>query len=107
MQYYAVIKQREFHSKYGGIATEIILVNLKSRQEYKTYIDGRNFNSVNWQHILRHPERGYILSGIKIKDQEKHILNADSDPVISFESESQDVVFDEIMSYWAEQDQMN
>jgi hypothetical protein len=104
MEYYAVIKQREFDSKYGGRATEIILVNIKTKTEYKTYIDKRNFNAVNWSHILRHPERGYILSGVKIKDREKCIINADSDPVISFESSTQDAVFDELTSYWSEQD---
>jgi hypothetical protein len=107
MQYYAVIKQREFDSKYGGRATEIILVNIKTREEYKTYIDRRNFNAVNWTHILRHPERGYILSGVKIKDQEKRIINADSDPVITFESSTQDVVFDELESYWGELDKIS
>ena len=103
---YAIIKQEQFHSKYGGIATEIILVNIKTRQEFKTYIDDRNFNSVNWQHILRHPERGYVITGVKIKDATKKIINADSDPIISFESETQDTVFDELESYWAEQDRL-
>ena len=106
MPQYAILKQREFHSKYGGTATEIILVNIQTRQEFKTYIDQRNFNAVNWQHIIRHPERGYVLTGIKIKDQVKGILNADSDPIISFESESQDTVLDELQSYWAEQDSL-
>jgi len=107
MEYYAVIKQREFHSKYGGTATEIILVNIKTRVEYKTYIDRRNFNAINWSHILRHPERGYILTGVKVKDREKCIINADSDPVITFESSTQDVVFDELLSYWGELDKLS
>ena len=106
LEQYAIIKQREFNSKYGGTATEIILVNIKTRQEFKTYIDQRNFNAVNWQHIIRHPDRGYVISGVKIKDRVKGIINADSDPIITFESETQDVVFDEITSYWAEQDRL-
>lgn len=105
-QHYAIVKQETKYSKYGGVITTITLVGLDDRCEYTTYIDPSNFNSKNWQHIVRHPEHGFILKGLKVKkNQTKNIINADSDPVIAWEHENIDAVLDAIMDKWRQQDE--
>jgi hypothetical protein len=104
-QYYAVVKQETKYSKYGGVITNITLVGLDDRKEYTTYIDPSNFNSKNWQHILRHAEHGFILSGLKVKkNQKKNIINADSDPIIAWEHDNIDDVVSAVMDKWQQQD---
>ena len=105
-QHYAIVKQETKYSKYGGVITTITLVGLDDRCEYTTYIDPSNFNSKNWQHILRHPEHGFILSGPRVKkNQKKNIINADSDPVIAWEHTNVDDVLTAIMDKWHQQDE--
>ena len=106
-QHFVILEQNTRPSRYGGLITEIIMVGVKDRQEYKTYVDPLNINARNWQHITDHPAHGFIIRGLKYKDQEKRILNADSDPIIEWEHESLDVVSQELLAHWQEQDSRN
>lgn len=98
-RFYAILKQEEFESKYGGTAIKVLMVCLNDRQLYHTYIDHRMMNFENWGHILRHPERGYVISGVKIKNKEKSLINADSDPLIFAEFRQIQEMFDEIAGH--------
>lgn len=105
-QHYAIVKQETRYSKYGGVITTITLIGLDDRKEYTTYIDPDNFNSKNWHHIVRHPEHGFILKGLKVKkNTDKNIINADSDPIIAWEHENIDDVVSAIMDKWQQQDE--
>lgn len=104
-QHYAIVKQETKYSKYGGVITTVTLVGLDDRKEYTTYIDPSNFNAKNWSHIVRHPEHGFILTGLRVKkNTDKAIINADSDPVIAWEHTNIDDVLDAIMDKWSQQD---
>jgi hypothetical protein len=105
-KHYAVIKQEQKWSKHGGHVTEITMVGLDDRLPYTTWIDPMNMNNKYWQHILRTPEHGFILSGLKkkkMKDRDD-VINADSKPVIAWEHTSQDEMIDIIMDEWRRQD---
>jgi hypothetical protein len=105
-QYYAVVKQEQSYSKYGGSITAITLIGLHDRQEYKTYIDPSNFNADHWGHIIRHPEHGFILGNLKTKRKlEKLIINADSDPIIAWEHDNIDALVEAVIEKWRQEDQ--
>jgi hypothetical protein len=106
-QNYIIVKQETMNSKYGGEIIKITLVGTRDRFEYTTYIDPRNRNATNWFHIINHPTRGYVVSGIKTKQSKdgKLLVNADSDPIISAECEHSSELFCELIAVWREQDE--
>lgn len=106
-QNYVIVKQESIDSKYGGTVVKITLVGTRDRFEYITYVDPRNRNASNWFHIINHPLRGYILSGIKTKQSRegKLLVNADSDPIIRAEVEDISLLFAEVLAVWREQDE--
>ena len=105
-QRYVVLKQEQIYSKYGGQIVRIIMVGTNDRIEYTTYVDPRNHNHKHWVHILAHPERGFVLRGIKTKVKDgKVLVNADSQPLIDWEDLDPDYLFSELMQVWAEQDE--
>ena len=105
-QHYAVIKQEKRWSKHGGHVTEITMVGLHDRLPYTTWIDPMNMNSKYWQHILRTPQHGFILTGLKRKKMQDRddVVNADSKPIIAWEHASQDEMIEVIMEEWRRQD---
>lgn len=105
-QHYAVIKQDSGLSQVTGRPyTKITLVDLDSRQEYPTYADTANHNCVNWQQIVNHPTRGYILTGLKVVTRKgKQIIDADCDPIIVSEFQDADELYLGIKKMWREVD---
>ena len=72
---------REKLGKYGWYY-DISLVD-EHGNGYRTYIDESNRNLALWWSIVNHPERGYAISGAKVKrtrnqSSEFPIINADS-----------------------------
>jgi hypothetical protein len=108
-QPYIVLEQRSGHSqKYGTEMTTIIMVGVKDRREYVTYIDSPNRNTVNWAHITRNPTHGFVLRNLnttaKSTKKGQTIINADSQPIIEWETETLDEVLIDAQRYWAEED---
>lgn len=111
-QPYIILEQRQGYSqKYGTEMTTIIMVGVKDRREYVTYIDTPNRNAANWQHITKHTERGYVLRNLKLTDKTtkkgQQIINADSDPIIEWETDTLDEVLVDAQKYWAQEDRKN
>lgn len=111
-QPYIILEQRQGYSqKYGTEMTTIIMVGVKDRREYVTYIDTPNRNAANWQHITNHTERGYVLRNLKLTDKTtkkgQQIINADSDPIIEWETDTLDEVLIDAQKYWAQEDRKN
>lgn len=106
-QNYVIVKQETIASKYGGEVVKITLVGTRDRFEYTTYVDPRNHNVKNWWHIINHPTRGYIISGVKTKQTRdgKLVINADGDPLIRAECEASSELFRELLAVWREQDE--
>ena len=103
-QNYVVLRQEWINSHHGGQVVKITLVGTADRLSYKTFVDPRMKNYNNWAHIANHPTRGYIVSGLKIKNQEKGIVNADSEPLIRAEVEDPSQIFKELHAAWRDQD---
>jgi hypothetical protein len=106
-QNYIIVKQETISSKYGGQVVKITLVGTRDRFEYTTYVDPKNRNATNWWHIINHPTRGYIVSGVKTKQNKEGrlLINADSDPLIKAEVEDSTDLFKELLAVWREQDE--
>lgn len=106
-QPYVIMHQRQRLSKYGNYITEIGVVGVLDRNEYVTYIDPNNNNHQNWQHILRHAEHGFVLNNLKLKKLKdgRTVVNADSDPIIEWETDDPNEIWQDLKSIWEEEDQ--
>jgi hypothetical protein len=108
-QPYIVLEQRQGHSqKYGTEMTTIIMVGVKDRREYVTYIDSPNRNAANWQHITRNTTHGFVLRNLnttaKSTKKGQTIINADSQPIIEWETDTLDEVLVDAQKYWEQED---
>lgn len=103
-QAYYIQSQRTGSSKLGGIVTTITLIGLQDRQQYKVYIDPANFNIKNWDMITAYPRDGFVVTGIRLKDPVKKIVNADSRVSILWQEANRDVIWEDIEKLWQEQD---
>ena len=103
-QPYIVATQKTGLSKYGGTLITITLIGINDRQEYKTYIDPRNHNFVNWQHITQNPQNGFVIRSLKVKNKEKNLISADSKPIIEWEHDDPEVIIAQLEEIWREQD---
>lgn len=105
-QLYAVLAQETGVSRHLGTPyVKITMVGVKDRKEYITYIDQPNFNTKNWQHIINNPTRGFVIRNLRTKQHKgKDLINADSKPLIEYESEDPNEVLDVIKEYWLRED---
>jgi len=103
-QPYIIISQKTGLSKYGGTLITINMIGVNDRQEYKTYIDPRNFNYANWQHITQNPGHGFVIRSLKIKNKDKRLISADSKPIIEWEHDDPEVILAQLEEIWNEQD---
>lgn len=103
-QPYLVLSQRTFRShNHGQPVTELVLIGCKDRCQYKTYIDVQNKNYKHWQHVILNPNSGFALSGLTIKDKEKYLINADSQPNIDIQ-DTKESLFADLHEIWQEED---
>jgi hypothetical protein len=111
-QPYIVLEQRSGYSKIAGTPmTTLILVGVKDRREYVTYVDTPNRNADHWLHITRNPGHGFVLRNLKITNKTTKkgqcIINADSQAIIEWEADTLDEVLIDAQKYWEEEDRKN
>lgn len=106
-QYFTVLKQQQIKSRHGNRVIELTLVGITDRLLYKTYLDPNNRNYKAWSSIIHQPYYGFVLSGLKIKDQEKGLVSADSKIRIVYQTEYQSEVYNELIHAWQTQDAGN
>jgi hypothetical protein len=108
-RHYVIIKQECKWSKHGGQVTEISMVGLDDRKLYTTWIDPTNMNAKYWSHILRSPEHGFVITGVKTKRMvdRDDVINADSKPIIAQEHIDIDEMLNIIMEHWNHLDGRN
>ena len=105
-QYYIILTQGQITSKHNGNRiAEITLVGVQDRCLYKTYVDPQNRNYKNWSYIIHNPAQGYLISGIKIKDQDKALVSADSRVKILVATEDASEVYTEVLARWQREDE--
>lgn len=103
-QPYIIMKQSTKRSKHGGTYTKVDMVGVNDRQMYHTYIDPTNFNFKNWEHIVRNPENGFVIRGIKVKNSKEYLVSADSKPIIEWEHDEPEVILSQLKEIWDSQD---
>lgn len=92
-------------SKYGNEILSIELIGIRSQKSYKTYLDPLNDNFINWEQIIKlSMHNGIVLSGgLKLKNSEKQIINADS-VLKRFYVVTKEELSEIIGDYWKSQD---
>lgn len=100
-------KTEVINSQYGGEVHDVTMVGIKTKNKYYTYADPKNINFRHWQHILDLAERrGVVLTNLKFKDEQKNLINADSDVKIEYAvcKEELNAI---LQDYWRQQDQFS
>lgn len=101
-QNYIVMQQHRIRSRYGQIITQIDFVGVKDRLLYRTYIDPFNRNFANWVEILHHSDQGFLLANLQVKTAD--LISADSRPRILWRSPDREILYEELLSIWREED---
>lgn len=93
------------NSRYGTRVYEITMMGIKTQLQYYTYVDPVNVNYRTWQPIIElHQRKGVVLQNLKFKDQQKNLINADSEAQIEYAVGKQEL-HAELEKYWDQQDQ--
>ena len=100
-----VARVESISSRHGGDVWELTLTGIQSQTNYKTYCDPSNNNWRHWEGIVRVAQRkGVVLSGLKLKDPDKKLINADSSVTPEYIVPTEELL--EILEdYWRSQDQ--
>lgn len=95
---------QERRSIHGGNVHTAHIKGIISQKDYKTYIDPGNMNYRHWQHLIPLGQtKGVVLAqGLKLKDDAKGIINADSIPEITYVVTKVELA-DIISEYWDNQ----
>jgi len=95
---------QERRSIHGGNVHTAHLKGVKTQKDYKTYIDPGNMNYRHWSHLIPLGQtKGVVLAeGLKLKDDAKGIINADSIPEITYVVTKVELA-DIIGEYWDNQ----
>ena len=96
----------ERKSYHGGTVYTITFKSINTQKDYKTYADPGNMNFRNWKQIITtFNGKGVVLdAGLKLKDDEKSIINADSVPEITYVVTKEELAKN-IDEYWQSQSQ--
>lgn len=105
IQNYVIYDQKSGVSRYGGRLITVRAIGVTDRKDYTTYIDPTNYNSQNWIDVTSKPSGGFLVKGLKVKNEEKRILNADSKFTVLAETHIPDPILIELHEIWKEQDE--
>lgn len=91
-------------SYHGGEVWEVQLMGIRTQQRFKTYADPQNVNWSHWHWIVEVAQRkGVVLTGCKLKDPARNIINADSQVVPEYVVTKQELA-NILEEYWRSQD---
>ena len=95
------------NSIHGGEVYEVKMMGIKTQKKYKTYADPANVNWQHWSWIVDVAQRkGVVLSGCKLKDPDKGLVNADSHVVPEYVVTKEELA-DLLEEFWKSQDRWN
>ena len=107
--YYAIIDQ-EFgiSKKTGAEMITLTLLDIETREEYRSYIDASMQNFELWAEVITQPDRGFVVTGLKQKRSygryTHEILNADCEPIIVADYPNIKIMEKKLRQQWAQQD---
>jgi hypothetical protein len=109
MAYYAITAQDFGTSrKTGAEMITLTLIDIETREEYRSYIDASMENFCQWADIITEPQKGFVITGLKKKRNygryAHEILNADCDPVIVAEYPDAKKMERRLRQQWARED---
>jgi hypothetical protein len=109
MAYYAIINQEfSVSRKTGAEMITLTLVDVETREEYRSYIDASMQNFCQWAEIITQPEKGFVVTGLKKKRNHgrynHEILNADCDPILVAEYPDVKKMQKNLQRQWAKED---
>lgn len=100
-----VNRVEEITSKYGNEIFQVEFIGIKTQKIYKTYLDPLNVNFMNWEQLIKLSKLNGIVvpSGLKLKDSEKQIINADS-RIETINVVTKEELSEIVSAYWKSQD---
>ena len=104
-----ITKCEQSTSMHGGTTIyKIWFMGIKSQHtHYHTWADPLNVNWKYWQHIVPIAnDKGIVLNNLKLKDDGKGLVNADSTFKIEYVGDL-DTVMAELQRYWESVDSFN
>lgn len=107
--YYAITNQ-EFGTskKTGAEMITLTLLDLETREEFRSYIDASMDNFCQWAEIITQPDKGFVVTGLKKKRSygryNHEILNADAEPIIVADYPDIKQMSKNIQRQWAKED---
>lgn len=112
MAYYAIINQELSTSRISGAEMiTLTLLDIETREEFRSYIDASMENFLHWADIITHPEKGFCVTGLKKKRghgrYSHEILNADCEPIVVKEFADVKDMERRLRQQWAKQDFAN
>jgi len=109
VSYYAITNQEySISKKTGAEMIKLTLIDLETREEFKSYIDASMENFCQWAEIITQSEKGFVVTGLKKKRNygryNHEILNADCEPIIVAEYPDIKKMEKNLKRHWAKED---
>ena len=93
--------QNKTNGANGSDYWEIHFKTIRSRQDYHTYADPSMNNWRYWEQIIDAAQtKGVVVSHVKVKDEDKHLLNADADRMRVEYIVSKEELAQTLAEYW-------
>jgi len=97
--------QQKTNGANGSDYWEIHFKTIKTREDYHTYADPSMNNWQYWQQIIDIAQhKGVVVSHVKIKDEDKHLINADAEKMRVEYIVSKEELADRLAEYWDQLD---
>jgi len=84
----------------GSDYWEIQVKTIRTQEDYHTYADPAMANWRYWEQIIDAAQtKGVVLSNCKVKDEDKHLINADSQVRVEYIVTREELA-QELAKYW-------
>lgn len=98
---FAVYKQEQRPSRWGGYVWELHLVDIRSPQIcYHTYISEENRNYRHWRKVIENPHRGVFLETDRLRMKTRTPGQVNADTVFEVTVLDAEVLADQISRVW-------
>lgn len=89
--------------KYGDNIYTIRFVGIQDQEYYTTYINPKHRNYKLWMKYIGTPHKGYVLRGLRSKDSNPYIIDADYAPKVEITYDNIEELATELENLWQEQ----
>ena len=84
-----------------GDIYKITFKGIQSQEDYHTYVDPSYANYAHWKDTIQHHDsgKGQVLTRVKLKDDLKRLVNADSIPCVEYRVTKEELA-EALSEYW-------